>query len=116
MVVRAEGVMSEAAGPGAVEEARAALGAWRVAHPQATFAEMEEAVEQQLQRVRAALLAELAASAPAPRPAACPRCGGALRGKGEHTRTVVLPGDAALPLRREYLYCPACGAGLFPPG
>jgi hypothetical protein len=104
------------AGPGAVAGARAALGAWRAAHPQATFGEMEEAVEAQLHQVRAALLAELAAAVPVPRPAACPRCGGALRGKGEHARTVVLPGDATVALRREYLHCPACGTGLFPPG
>lgn len=108
--------MGEAAGEGPVEQARAALGAWRVMHPQASFGEMEEAVEAQVQRVRAALLAELTATATVPRPAACPRCGGALRGKGEHARTVVLPGNAVVPLRREYLHCPACGTGLFPPG
>src|SRR5437868_6348846 len=89
---------------------------WRAEHPRATFRELEEAVEAQLQRVRAALLAELAHDTAVPRPAHCPACGGRLRNAGERERTVALPGGAAVRLRRPYLHCPACGAGLFPPG
>lgn len=93
---------------------QAELARWRATHPQASFRELEDAVEGQLQRVRAALLAELAAAEP-PRPAVCPACGGPLRAKGQHTRRVVLPGEEAVPLRRAYYHCPACRGGP-PPG
>lgn len=98
-----------------VATVRAALARWRLAQPQASFRELEDAVEAQLHRVRAALLAEFGAAEP-PRPPACPTCGGPLRAKGPHTRRVVLPGAAAVSLTRAYYHCPACHGGVFPPG
>jgi YgiT-type zinc finger domain-containing protein len=109
-------VEREAAGEQPMRQAAQELQDWRAEHPRATFRELEEAVEAQLQRVRAALLAELAHDTAVPRPAHCPACGGRLRNAGERERTVALPGGAAVRLRRPYLHCPACGAGLFPPG
>jgi hypothetical protein len=94
---------------------QAELAQWRAAHPQASFRELEDAVEAQLHRVRAVLLTELAAAEP-PRPPACPTCGGPLRAKGPHTRRVVLPGEEAVPLTRAYYHCPACRGGVSPPG
>ena len=63
----------------------AALDAWRQAHPQATWCEIEAAVEAQLGPLRARLLGDTA-----------------------------MASDAA-ELRGERPACPACGAGLFPP-
>ena len=101
------------------------LVAWRQAHPRATLAEIEAAVQAALQRVQAQYLRDLVAASPLadlPRlPAAerprRPDCGAALAARGQHTRQVLTPGQPApLPVRRSYATCPACGRGLSPPG
>jgi uncharacterized protein with PIN domain len=99
------------------EEADAALRSWRREHPHASFAEIEAAVEEQLTRVRArALAGVLAEPARAPDPLRCAECGQPLESRGHHARAVTVRGDRVVHLRRPYAVCPACGAGLFPPG
>ena len=100
-----------------LEEAQAELRAWFAVHPRATLYEMEVATERQLARVRAALVDELVASAGATteRPA-CPACGAAMQHIGTQARTLALPHDEALTVAGPRYRCPACGAGLFPPG
>ena len=97
---------------------------WRTAHPTATFAEIEAAVDERLSRVRAQMLedaalataaTQLAGQAAAAR-ARCPACGDPLEARGQPTRTVQTQGGQAVRLRRSYATCPSCGAGLFPPG
>jgi hypothetical protein len=100
------------------------LEAWRQAHPRATLAEIEAAVQTTLQQLQARLLtdlvaaspsADLAATPPAERPR-CPDCGGTLQPRGRRTRQVLTPGQLApLRLERSYAVCSACGHGLFPP-
>ena len=92
----------------------AELQVWHAAHPAATLIELEEALDAQLDLVRAELLAELVATPP---PATtCPNCGQPLVRRGRHPRTLTTRGGAELTLERPYLTCPACGDGLFPPG
>ena len=101
------------------------LTAWRQAHPRATLAEIETAVQQGLSQLQARYLtdlvsatasADLAATPSAERPA-CPQCGGALQARGRQPRRLLTPGQAApLTITRSYAVCSACGAGLFPPG
>lgn len=100
-----------------LDEAQAELRAWFAAHPQATLYEMEVATERQLARVRAALVGELVASAGATteRPT-CPACGGPMQQAGTQARTVALPHDEPLTVAGPRYRCPACGAGLSPPG
>jgi hypothetical protein len=101
-----------------------AMKAWRQAHPRATFAEIEAAVDARLNGARARLLEELAlasaaadqAGQPAEGRARCPGCGARLAPRGAHERAVRTQGDEAVRLRRDYAVCPSCGAGLFPPG
>jgi len=109
------------AAPAVLASVTAALADWRTAHPQATFAEIEVAVEAQLAPLRAQLIAEALPPEPgagaadgAARPT-CPRCAVSLQARGRHDRTVVVPGEASLTLRRTYWTCPRCGEGLFPP-
>jgi hypothetical protein len=97
----------------------AALDAWRQAHPKATWAEIEAAVDAQLGPLRAQMLGETAMASEAAtlageRPA-CPACGARLQAAGARRRR--LRGDRELPidLERSYARCPACGTGLFPP-
>lgn len=107
------------------EEITRELTAWRVAHPKATLAEIEQAVYEAMSRLQAQVLTDLAhasAAADLPeQPAAerprCPECAGVLVPRGQQEREVLTPRQAAtLRLRRSYAVCPACGVGLFPPG
>lgn len=94
------------------------LHAWREAHPTATFAEIEAAVEERMRAVRAqwvrALASETAAAA-AMVPPVCPHCGGAMVTRGTHPRTLTVTGDHPVTLTRPYTVCPICGTGLSPP-
>ena len=97
---------------------------WRAAHPKATLSEIEAALDERLNRLRARVLADLAlASAAADVQAAtgeerprCARCGTRLHARGPSERGVVTQGGAEVRLRRSYAACPRCGDGSFPPG
>jgi len=97
---------------------------WRAAHPKATFSEIEAALDERLNQVRARVLADLAlASAAADLQAAgseerprCERCGVALQARGQSERGILTHGGAEVRLVRSYATCPRCGDGSFPPG
>ena len=97
---------------------------WRAAHPKATFSELEAALDERLNQVRARVLADLAMASPAAdlqavtnaeRPR-CDRCGRMLQARGVSDRTLLTQGGAEVRLRRTYATCPQCGDGSFPPG
>jgi len=90
--------------------------AWRAAHAAATLAEIEAELDQHLAGARAALLTELVAETTATVPPMCPACGHRLVQRGPHTRALYTAGGGLISLTRPYARCPACGAGLFPPG
>ena len=93
----------------------AALARWRAAHPGATLAEIEHAVDRQLSATRAALITELAtASSSTDRPV-CPHCGTPLHQVGTRVRTLRTAHEGTLTFTGPSYRCPACGAGLFPP-
>ena len=97
---------------------------WRAAHPTATFSEIEAALDEQVHRVRARLLADLALASTAADVAAargeerprCQACGTVLQARGPSERTLLTHGGAEVRLRRSYATCPRCGDGTFPPG
>jgi YgiT-type zinc finger domain-containing protein len=94
---------------------RARMTAWRQAHPQATFADMEVEATRQLAALRAELIAvALAAGEPETAPV-CPACGTATQRVGERTRTVTTSGAERVTVTGGRYRCPACGAELFPP-
>jgi hypothetical protein len=89
--------------------------AWRAAHPQATFAELEVEATRQVAALRAALIAvAIAASAPETVPP-CPSCGAGMQRVGERTRTVTTSGAEPVTVTGGRYRCSACGAELFPP-
>lgn len=114
------GAADRVAGAGVWSEVEAALTAWHAAHREASFAEMEAAVEEQVSRLRTQLLGERVAAvgseAPASAPPACPDCGTPLQRRGRRARTLTARGGGTLRIERPYYTCPACGGGLFPPG
>jgi ribosomal protein S27AE len=97
---------------------------WRAAHPRATLSEIEEALDERLNALRARVLADLALASTAADVSAaseeerprCERCGVVLRARGPSERRVVTQGGAEVRLRRSYATCPRCGDGAFPPG
>jgi ribosomal protein S27AE len=97
---------------------------WRKEHPQATWAEIEAAVDAQINPLRAQLLEDLVGMGqgedwrerpPQERPT-CGTCGRPLWARGEQTRYIQTTGGEAVRVRRTYGTCPTCGAGFFPPG
>lgn len=104
-----------------VEAVVVGMRAWRTAHPRATFAELEAAVEERLSVLRAQMLEEAArteasgAASPAATPC-CVRCGAALEVRDTPDRSLRIRGDQRVRLTRPYLTCSACGYGVFPPG
>jgi YgiT-type zinc finger domain-containing protein len=97
-------------------EVRSAMASWRSTHPHATFAEIEEAVEEQIGRIRARMLEQVVADGPVQEHAICRCCGTTMVPRSEAERQLTVQGDEAVHLRRPYAVCPSCGAGLFPPG
>jgi hypothetical protein len=123
--VRPEDVAGiEAAWPAETEAVLTGMTEWWLAHPTATLAEIEAAVDERLAPVRARMVERMAlasrAADPAGKPpgerARCPGCGAELRPRGAKTRAVVTQGGAELRLARDWAVCPSCGTGLFPPG
>lgn len=96
---------------------------WRLQHPTATLSEIEVALDERWVVARARLLQDAAlASAAAdltaagvPRPP-CPDCGTPLEARGREVRRLTTGHEQPLTLTRHRAVCPACGAGLFPPG
>jgi hypothetical protein len=97
-------------------EVEVTMHAWRADHPAATLAEIEEELNRQVTAARARLLTELVDEEMASVPTTCPVCGHRLVGRGRQQRSVYTEGGELLTLMRQYATCPACGAGLFPPG
>jgi ribosomal protein S27AE len=96
---------------------------WRKEHPQATWAEIEAAVDAQINPLRAQLLEDLVGMGqgedwrerPQQERPTCGRCGRPLWARGEQTRYIQTTGGEAVKLRRTYGTCPTCGVGFFPP-
>lgn len=97
------------------------MGMWRGDHPRATFAEIEAAVEDRLDALRAELIQQeiaMRASAEADEGAErvpCPTCGQLMEARGMRERGVTVQGNHPVRLRRRYVVCPSCGVGHFPP-
>lgn len=97
---------------------------WRLQHPKATLREIEAALDERWAKVRARFLqdaalvsaaADMAAAPPTERPR-CAQCDRLLEARGQATRELTTSFNQPIRLTRSYAVCPACGAGLFPPG
>ena len=106
------------------EEVITGMREWRIAHAKATFAEIEAALDERLNRMRARMLEDAAlasassewAGKPEGERPTCPSCGSVLTSRGQQERSVQTQGGKQVRLKRSYGVCPACDEGLFPPG
>lgn len=106
------------------EEAMTGMREWRLAHPKATLAEIEAALDERLAKVRARMLEDTAQVSRAANIAAaqgqeaprCLECGEKLKDQGQEIRQITTQGNQTIALRRSYGLCPRCGARLSPPG
>jgi ribosomal protein S27AE len=95
---------------------------WRKEHPQATWAEIEAAVDEQINQLRAQLIEDLVllsegedwSQKPQEERPRCATCGKPLWARGEQTRFIQTTGGEAVKVTRTYGTCPACGVGFFP--
>ena len=99
------------------------LRAWRREHPEATLYEMERETMRRMAELQAHILEELSQDLPAEekesleKAAQCPECGTKMQRRGAAARQLQGAGGAKPALETGILgLCPACGAGLFPPG
>lgn len=106
------------------EESLTGMKEWRLQHPKATFKEIETALDERLNALRARMLSDVSAASTAAewgggskeeRPR-CPECGHPLSRRGRKRRTLQTQGGQEVVLERQYGVCPSCGTGLFPPG
>jgi ribosomal protein S27AE len=98
------------------DQAQRDLAAWHAIHPRATFAELEVAVEEQIEGLRAHLLDARTETGFREERPLCPKCGSSMVPRTQSRRQVILRGDHTLDLERNYVVCPSCGEGLSPPG
>jgi NADH pyrophosphatase NudC (nudix superfamily) len=96
---------------------------WRQQHPQATFREIEMAVDERLARLRARMMEDAALVSRATEwetngaaQPVCPKCGTPLTPRGKEARELTTQSDQRIHLERGYGVCPKCQTGLFPPG
>jgi hypothetical protein len=105
------------------EEALSGIREWRETHPQATFQEIEQAVDERLNRLRSRMLQDVAQHSQASNwsePSAesspvCPNCGGSLRKRGKQRRKLQSSAGSQIPLERQFASCTQCGYSFFPP-
>ena len=96
---------------------------WRTEHPHATLREIEEAVDQRMNQLRAQLIEDVArlgttdrwSQRPEAERPRCATCGTVLVARGEQARWLQTSGGEAIKLSRTYGTCPQCGEGFFPP-
>jgi predicted RNA-binding Zn-ribbon protein involved in translation (DUF1610 family) len=102
------------------EEVITGIKEWRLAHPKATQKEIEQEIDKRLGGLRARMLADVAmaseAASKGESAVMCSQCGAQLEWRGERERRLVTRHDQEVVLKRGYAVCPACGAGVFPPG
>lgn len=95
---------------------------WRLSHPKASLDQIEQALDEQLGRLRARMLEDLIQASDAVRldeltveRPRCPQCDEELIGRGQEARELKTNHGQQVRLDRSYASCPRCGVGLFPP-
>lgn len=95
---------------------------WIVQHPKATFAEIERETMKRMAQLQARIMEDILGAMEAeqakelPGKPRCPECGAEMQPRGKRKRWLQTQGGQEVTLERNYMICPKCGAGIFPPG
>src|SRR5438874_3680089 len=95
---------------------------WRKEHPKATWQEIEAAVDERINQLRAQMIQDVVqmgetegwSQKPEEERPTCATCGKPLSARGERTRWIQTNGGEAIQLTRTYGTCPQCGRAFFP--
>ena len=100
------------------EQLAGEMAEWRREHPGATFNEIEDELDQRLNRLRAEMAADIAAAndVAVEEEPVCPECGQRARLRGKKRRRLRTQGGEEVVLERHHAICPHCGRAFFPPG
>lgn len=106
------------------DEASRKVVQWRKEHKKATLTEIENTVDNELAKMRARMIEDLAlASETADLPAMtkeerpkCPQCGRPLVANGRGSRELVTDYEQVVALKRSKGYCQHCELSFFPSG
>ena len=103
------------------DEIVSGLTEWRQQNPQATFGDIERETMKRMGQLQPRMMQELAMESTdkdweAANGPICPECGKEMKKSSEEERQLQAQGGHKVVLRRSYAICPACGAGIFPPG
>ena len=105
------------------QQASSEISDWRVRHPRASLTEIEHTVDDELAKLRAKMIQELAMEsaltdikrlARKERPK-CPSCGRPLAANGKQKRRITTTYEQSVELERSKGYCRHCRASYFPP-
>jgi RNase P subunit RPR2 len=105
------------------EEASRKVLRWRQEHKKATLTEIEDSVDNELAKMRARMVQDLALTsetadlptmAEEKRPK-CPQCGRPLVANGRQKRALVTDHEQVVELKRSKGYCRHCQLSFFPP-
>ena len=105
-------------------QASSEISDWRGQHPRASLTEIENTVDDELAKLRAEMIQELALEsaltdikrlATEERPK-CPKCGRPLAAHGKQKRRITTTYEQSVELERSKGYCSHCRVSYFPPG
>lgn len=100
------------------EQVASEVAEWRRQHPRATFNEIENFIGERMNRLRAKMVADVAAAGDvdAREQPTCPECGKRAVLRGKKRRRLRTQGGEEVELERHHAICPHCGTAFFPPG
>ena len=104
-------------------QASSEISDWRGQHPRASLTEIENAVDDELAKLRAEMIQELALESaltdikqlPAEERPKCPKCRRPLAANGKQKRRITTTYEQSVELERSKGYCNSCRASYFPP-
>jgi hypothetical protein len=104
-------------------QASSEISDWRGQHPRASLTEIENTVDEELAKVRAEMIQELALESamtdikqlPTEDRPKCPKCGRPLAANGKQKRKITTTYEQSVELERSKGYCRHCRASYFPP-
>jgi uncharacterized protein with PIN domain len=104
-------------------QASSEISDWRVRHPRASLTEIENTVDNELAKLRAEMIQELALESAltdikrltAEERPKCPQCRRPLAANGKQKRRITTTYDQSVELERSKGYCRNCRVSYFPP-